>query len=215
MTYRDDLAALSARHDALSTEVAHKTRELENATRLLDEARAKARLPVLDNIRVATPCSASWANMTGDERVRHCGDCKKNVYNLSDMTRDEAEALIIAKEGKLCVRYYQRKDGTILLKDCEIGVSRRRRRKWIAASTAALLATGGAAVAMRVQDKPAHHEDKYEIAGGLGPMEELPPQHHEVKMGEMVAPPPPVQHHEVKGRMAVPHDLLAPLNKTR
>src|SRR5438128_589318 len=114
MTYRDDLAALSARHDALSTEVAHKTKELAQASQLLDDARAKARLPILDNIRVATPCTAEWAKMSGDERVRHCADCKKNVYNLSDMTRDEAEQLIIEKEGKLCVRYFQRKDGTIL-----------------------------------------------------------------------------------------------------
>jgi len=27
------------------------------------------------------------------------------------MTRDEAQALIIEKEGKLCVRYFQRTDG--------------------------------------------------------------------------------------------------------
>ncbi len=50
MTYRDDLAA---RHDALATEVAHKTRELAAATRMLDEAKARMRLPILDNIRVA------------------------------------------------------------------------------------------------------------------------------------------------------------------
>jgi hypothetical protein len=145
MTYRDDLAALEARHGALEHEVAHKTDELERAARLLDEARARTRLPVLANIRVASPCSAEWAAMTGDERVRACGDCKKNVYNLSEMTREEAEALILDKEGRLCVRYFQRKDGTILLKDCSIGVSRSRRRRAIAAGAVALLAGGGAA----------------------------------------------------------------------
>ena len=145
MSYRDNLDALAARHAALESEVAHKTRELDQAARLLDEAKARSRLPVLDNIRIASPCSAEWAAMTGDERVRHCADCKKNVYNISELTRDEAEALIVEKEGRLCVRYYQRTDGTILLKDCTIGVRRKRRRRIVAAGAAAMLA-GGAAV---------------------------------------------------------------------
>jgi len=126
--------------------VAHKTRELEQATQLLEDAQARARLPVLDNIRIAAPCDADWSKMTGDDRARHCGDCKKTVFNLSDMTRPEAEALIIEKQGKLCVRYYQRKDGTILTKDCPVGVARRRKRKLVAAGAIAMLAGGGALV---------------------------------------------------------------------
>jgi hypothetical protein len=146
MSYRDNVNALAARHAALESEVAQKTRELDQAARLLDDAKSRARLPVLENIKVATPCSAEWAKMSGDERTRHCGDCKKNVYNLSEMTRDEAEALLVAKEGRLCVRYFQRADGTILLKDCVVGVRRKRRRRVIVAGAAAMLA-GGAALA--------------------------------------------------------------------
>ena len=156
MTYRDDLTALAARHDVLATEVAHKTRELEQATQLLEDAQARARLPVLDNIRIAAPCDADWSKMTGDDRARHCGDCKKTVFNLSDMLRAEAEALIIEKQGKLCVRYYQRKDGTILTKDCPVGVARRRKRKLIAAGAVAMLAGGGALVwrTLRLEQLP-------------------------------------------------------------
>jgi hypothetical protein len=154
MAYRDDLTAMSARHDALAGEVAQKTRELDDSRRLLEQARARARLPVLDNMSVATPCSADWNAMTGDDRTRHCGDCKKNVYNLSDMTRDEAEALLIERNGDLCVRYFQRHDGTILLADCTVGQRRRRRRRWIAAGAATLLAGGTAAVGLR-----PHHEE--------------------------------------------------------
>ena len=62
------------------------------------------------------------------------------MYNLSELTRDEAEALIVEKEGKLCVRYFQRADGTILLKDCAVGVRQRRRRRWMAVGVAASLA---------------------------------------------------------------------------
>src|SRR5574338_1522478 len=129
MSYRNDLEALAARHDALAAEVATKTQELDATRQLLDDARQRARLPVLPNIRVATPCTADWNKMTGDDRMRACADCNKNVYNISELTRDEAEALILAKEGRLCVRYYQRKDGTILLKDCVIGIAQSRKRR--------------------------------------------------------------------------------------
>src|SRR5262245_28002176 len=160
--YRDDLAALTARHDALEHEVAHKTRELEHAGRLLEQAKERMRLPVLDNLRVASPCSADWSKMTGDERARHCDACDKTVYNLSGMTRDEAEALILAKEGRLCVRYYQRADGTILLADCTIGKKRARRRWLVAAGAAGLLGAGGAIATGRAP----HTQERDEIVMG-------------------------------------------------
>lgn len=75
----------------------------------------------LDNIRIASPCKADWNEMYGDERKRHCGECKLNVYNLSDMTRREAENLLINSEGRLCVRFYRRTDGTVLTKNCPVG----------------------------------------------------------------------------------------------
>jgi len=75
----------------------------------------------LDNIRVASPCSANWDEMFGDDRKRFCGDCKLNVYNLSGMTRRQAESLIISSEGRLCVRFFRRADGTVLTKNCPIG----------------------------------------------------------------------------------------------
>src|SRR5258706_12696468 len=140
MTYRNDVDALAARHAALEAEVNDKTRELGSAAQLLDEAKSRARLPILDNIRVATPCSAEWSAMTGDERVRACALCNKNVYNLSLLTRDEAEALIVEREGKLCVRYFQRNDGTILLADCVVGRKQKRNRRAFAITAAAALA---------------------------------------------------------------------------
>jgi hypothetical protein len=73
---------------------------------------------MLPDIRVASPCSADWEKMIGDDRVRHCSQCNLNVYNLSAMTNDEVERLIAAREGRLCVRLYRRQDGTILTRDC-------------------------------------------------------------------------------------------------
>ena len=158
MSYRDDVDALAARHAALEAEVTERTRERDRAGELLRDARARAKLPVLDDIRVAAPCRASWDAMTdvsGDGRVRACGDCNKRVYNLSEMTRDEAQALLVAHEGKLCVRYYRRADGTILTKDCAVGVGKRRRRRWVAAGIIATFATGATAYVMRTRAEHA------------------------------------------------------------
>ena len=59
--------------------------------------------------------------MYGDDRRRFCSQCKLNVYNLSGMTRDEAEQLVMNSEGRLCVRFFRRKDGTVLTQDCPAG----------------------------------------------------------------------------------------------
>lgn len=72
----------------------------------------------LDNIRVASPCNARWNDMAGDERARFCGQCSKNVFNLSAMTRAQIESLIREKEGKFCGRFYRRPDGRMLTADC-------------------------------------------------------------------------------------------------
>ena len=77
---------------------------------------------LLDNVRVASPCSMSWHKMQGNDRVRFCGQCKLNVYHLSGMKRREAESLLREHEGRLCVRYFQRADGTVMTKDCPVGL---------------------------------------------------------------------------------------------
>ena len=82
----------------------------------------------LDHVTVAAPCSADWDAMIGDERARFCGQCRLNVYNLSGMTKREAEALIVNAEGRLCVRFYRRADGTILTANCPVGLRALKRR---------------------------------------------------------------------------------------
>jgi hypothetical protein len=104
-------------------------------------------LGVLDSIRVASPCRADWDRMRGDGRVRYCGECRLHVYNFSAMTREEAEALVLANEGRLCARFYRRADGTVLTRDCPVGLRAVRARAAagiarIAAAAACLI--GGA-----------------------------------------------------------------------
>ena len=82
----------------------------------------------LGSLSVAAPCPADWDSMLGGERVRFCGQCQLNVYNLSAMSRDEAESLIAGTEGRLCVRFYRRKDGSIITEDCPVGLRALKRR---------------------------------------------------------------------------------------
>lgn len=82
----------------------------------------------LDHVRVAAPCPANWDEMYGTKRVRFCAECQLNVYNLSEMTRREAEELIASAEGRLCVRFYRRADGTILTRNCPVGLRALKRR---------------------------------------------------------------------------------------
>jgi hypothetical protein len=77
---------------------------------------------LLDDIRIASPCKANWEAMTGNDTVRFCGECQLNVYNLSDMTAAEAAALVGRTEGRLCVRLYKRADGTVLTRNCPVGL---------------------------------------------------------------------------------------------
>jgi len=168
MAYRNDVDALEARKAALEFEVGAKAKERDEAAQLLGEAKARAKLPILDNIRVATPCHVEWDSMTGDDRVRNCDSCKKDVFNLSLMSRDEAQTLLSEKTGGMCVRYFQRHDGTIMLADCTIGKRRRRNRRLIVAGAALLL--GGSAAGVVMHHRAIVEDDRgMMMMGDIGP----------------------------------------------
>jgi hypothetical protein len=179
MTYRSDLDALSARHAALERDVAEATRDRDRVRQLLDEASAAAAepLPLAAAMRVATPCSADWAAMSGDDRVRSCGACQQMVYNLSDMTRAEAEALVVEREGKLCVRYFRRTDGTILFADCSVGVWRGRHRRIFAAALGVGIASAAIGHHMQIvaESRPLAINGSYDaVMGEIGPADREP-----------------------------------------
>ena len=66
--------------------------------------------------------------MDGDGRVRHCSLCWQYVYDLSEITRSEAEDLVLRTEDRLCIRFYRRKDGTVMTRDCPEGRLTKLRR---------------------------------------------------------------------------------------
>jgi hypothetical protein len=102
------------------------------------------------HLRVASPCKEDWSKMVGDDRVRFCAGCKLNVYNLSSMTDAEVKELVGKREGRVCARFYQRADGTVLTRDCPTGVRRKRQVLGVSLATVASL------LALPVAAAPSH-----------------------------------------------------------
>lgn len=73
---------------------------------------------LLDVIDIPKPCQVPWDTMTGDERIRFCGMCKKNVYNISEMGTSEAESFLQENLGSVCLSFFRRADGTIVTDTC-------------------------------------------------------------------------------------------------
>ncbi len=96
----------------------------------------------LDSVKIASPCSANWNEMRGDERKKYCAMCRLNVYNLSDMTRREAENFLINSEGRVCLRVFRRTDGTVITQDCPVGWARIKRKVSRTATAAFALIAG-------------------------------------------------------------------------
>lgn len=193
--YRNEVDALEERRAALRAEIVR----LRAQTTHLDELRSreaalaaelagvegrlaagtpKRTLPLLDSVRVATPCNADWNDMVGDERVRFCLSCEKNVYNLSMMVREDAEALLRERVGnELCIRYYQRSDGTILTQDCPEGVKKKRRKKLVlAVAGAGAMAAAAATAFMRAPTicaKGSGEQERGVVMGDWGPGPEV------------------------------------------
>ena len=94
----------------------------------------------LELIDVPIPCTVPWETMNGDERVRFCKHCSKNVYNISDMSAAEARNLLISSEGKICISMLKRADGTVVTDECPplLRPMRNAGRRVLSAATAAL-----------------------------------------------------------------------------
>jgi ankyrin repeat protein len=81
------------------------------------------------SLRVDKPCNQAWEEMTGNDTVRFCSHCAKNVNFISGMTRREARRVVKRSSGRLCIRY--EKDSTSgqpLFADSLIQITRRAPR---------------------------------------------------------------------------------------
>jgi hypothetical protein len=144
----------------------------------------------LNHVQVASPCKADWGQMIGSDRVRFCAQCSLNVFNLSGMSRIEAERLIAQTEGRLCVRFYRRSDGSIITSDCPFGLRAIKRRvsyliKAILAAALTFMASVG--VHLLIPGFPLPRE---QVVGVMVPRPSTvrPPG---VRMGEIMTPKKP------------------------
>ena len=132
---------------------------------------------VLDRVRIASPCSVSWESMNGNEQARFCSQCKLHVYDISKLTRGEAVALLAKTDGRICARLYRRADGTLLTRDCPVGLRALRRRvaRFAGAGLAIVLSLFSTVAAQKrspdknsCKDIPAFKIERKELPGQRG-----------------------------------------------
>ncbi len=128
----------------------------------------------IHRLKVAAPCRERWDAMTGEDRVRHCGRCDKEVYFLSGMRRDEAAELLQQRPEGLCVRLRKRRDGTVVFGDCGPGKAARARNRVVAAGAVAAAAVLGAGALGALALGRAGEEDTVLVMGELAPKSDLP-----------------------------------------
>ena len=149
--------------------------------------------------------------MTGDDRARHCGDCDLDVFNLSGMTRREAQKLILAKSGHLCVRFFLRHDGTVLTQDCPTGLARIRRRfALVAGALLSLLGFSGVVAAAGARTLTCHTTSS--SSSGFFAQSPTVQSILAVFSGQTVAPVinPPQQSYQGKMMMGTPIHIPTP-----
>ncbi|MBS1793517.1 MAG: hypothetical protein JSS81_06665 [Acidobacteria bacterium] len=172
----------------------------------------------LKNLKIASPCSQDWNAMIGDDRRRYCGECRLNVYNLSGMTRAEAEELVLSAEGRLCVRFYKRADGSVLTQDCPVGWAKvKARTKVYVTALASLIfsffgALGLVSAFNRTRERvlmgdvalttptPTPKSTPGPLMGGITPVKPTPQRTPEATMGNVAIP----RDDSVMGKIAAP-----------
>ena len=159
----------------------------------------------LSNLKVASPCSQDWNAMVGDDRKRYCGECKLNVYNLSGMTRTEAENLILSAEGRLCVRFYKRADGSVLTEDCPVGWARvKQRTRAYVTALASLIFTFFGALGLVAAFKKSQQQVVGAIPVSTSTPKRTPqatPERTPFVMGNVAVPTPTPKEREMVGKM--------------
>jgi len=96
-----------------------------------------------DDVPISSPCPIEVDRLDGDGPTQHCGHCNTHVHNLSEMTADEARAVL--SQGPVCVRYQSTTDGRLV---------HRPRRKLLVGLAATLLSGPAAASVAQTADTP-------------------------------------------------------------
>src|SRR5262245_31488056 len=112
----------------------------------------------LDKLQVVSPCSTDWDRMSSDEKKRFCSECNKFVYDFSQMTRRQVEAIVSIHRGRMCARITRRPDGSLVTLEAPPvhPIVARRASPVANATLAALLGLGVPAHGLTVDVSEAH-----------------------------------------------------------
>lgn len=76
----------------------------------------------------AAPCPGACDAGKDDKRVGICGRCGLFVYDLTGLNGQQAGNLALAIEAIATPRFFQRRDGKFLTRNCPIGLEALRDR---------------------------------------------------------------------------------------
>ncbi len=150
-----------------------------------------------DELPIPEPCHADWEAMEPRERARFCRECGIEVTDVTAHTEAEARAFAARpREGRVCVSYVVRRDGSIRLADTPDVPARsliRRSRTLLAAASLALTACSPVAeaadvlhgVAARFDLPPLRRREPEVRLAGAMPVPQTPPD-----AGQGGTPPP-------------------------
>jgi hypothetical protein len=68
---------------------------------------------------VPNPCHEDWDKLTPEERGHFCTVCQTKVWDLSSLTKEEAEEFLRETEGDLCVSY-EEKGGEVVHREAPV-----------------------------------------------------------------------------------------------
>ena len=116
-----------------------------------------------DRNLVPVPCPEDWDRLSPEERGHFCATCQTKVWDISSMTKAEADTLVREQAGDLCVSYRERADGSVIYKPEPVVPAQRLLRRLPAAAglslmLAACTPTSGEKDAGPSEDKPAAAE---------------------------------------------------------
>lgn len=105
-------------------------------------------MPIIIN----SPCDADWSAMTKTEAGKFCGQCSKEVVDLSDKTTDEAERIIKESDNSICTR----------LRPNQIVPQQNQKRKLLHLLFALLITFGSALFSLDLKAQKAVDQFKYQ-----------------------------------------------------
>lgn len=155
------------------------------------------------DIEIKKPCPANWDAMSGDDKSRFCGQCKKSVHNIDAMTAEEASEVLCMPGKNSCIRVTRNSDGAFRTQTGWV--------KRVAIAGAASLVLLPVAGCQTGSDVPSVGKTSVSVQtpSGQSVVEETTPEHKpqqtETITGDVAPPPVNTDQGEVTvGKIAVP-----------